>query len=132
MRMVIGVDWSEEAFAALQQAMSLYRPTEAIIVHGIEMGMFEYPAIAQLAGLQGYEDFRRAVTAAGEELLDRMAATIGGPSVAVKRINAIGNPAQLILQTAQTEKADLVAVGARGQRSEHESSRAAARDLFGG
>ena len=115
MRMVIGVDWSDEAFAAVQQALYLYRPTEVTIVHGIEMGIFEYPTITHIAGLQGYEEFRRAVTAAGAQLLDRTAATVSMPSASVKRINEIGNPAQMILQAARTAKADLIVVGARGR-----------------
>ncbi|MDF2756173.1 MAG: putative Universal stress protein [Nitrospira sp.] len=115
MRMVIGVDWSDEAFAAVQQALFLYRPTEVTVVHGIEMGIFEYPTITHIAGLQGYEEFRRAVTAAGAQLLDRTAATVSIPSASVKRINEIGNPAQMILQAAHTAKADLIVVGARGR-----------------
>lgn len=115
MRIVIGVDWSDESFAAVQQALLLYRPTEVTVVHGIEMGMFEYPAVAHLAGLQGHEEFRRAVTAAGEQLLDRTADTLTGTSASVKRINAIGNPARLILDAAQSSNADLVVVGARGR-----------------
>ena len=115
MRMVIGVDWSDEAFAAVQQALFLYRPTEVTVVHGIEMGIFEYPTITHIAGLQGYEEFRRAVTAAGAQLLDRTAATVNIPSASVKRINEIGNPAQMILQAARTTKADLIVVGARGR-----------------
>jgi hypothetical protein len=59
MRIVIGADWSEEAFAAVEQCVLLYRPTEVTIVHGLEMGVFEYPSIAHLAGFQGYEEFRR-------------------------------------------------------------------------
>jgi nucleotide-binding universal stress UspA family protein len=113
--MVIGVDWSDEAFAAVQQALYLYRPTEVTIVHGIEMGIFEYPTITHIAGLQGYEEFRRAVTGAGAQLLDRTAATVSMPSASVKRINEIGNPAQMILQAAHTAKADLIVVGARGR-----------------
>jgi nucleotide-binding universal stress UspA family protein len=113
--MVIGVDWSDEAFAAVQQALYLYRPTEVTIVHGIEMGIFEYPTITHIAGLQGYEEFRRAVTAAGAQLLDRTAATVSMPSASVTRINEIGNPAQMILQAAHTAKADLIVVGARGR-----------------
>lgn len=115
MRMVIGVDWSDEAFAAVQQALFLYRPTEVTVVHGIEMGIFEYPTITHIAGLQGYEEFRRAVTAAGAQLVDRTAATLSIPSASVKRINEIGNPALMILQAAQTAKADLIVVGARGR-----------------
>jgi nucleotide-binding universal stress UspA family protein len=37
------------------------------------------------------------------------------PSASVKRINEIGNPAQMILQAAHTAKADLIVVGARGR-----------------
>ena len=115
MRIVIGVDWSEEAFAAVQQAVLLYRPTEVTIVHGIEMGVFEYPSLVQIASLQGYEEFRRAVTAAGEQLLDRTTASFSAASTLIRRINEIGNPAQVILRAAQAAKADLVVVGARGR-----------------
>ncbi|HKT34189.1 MAG TPA: universal stress protein [Nitrospira sp.] len=115
MRIVIGVDWSDEAFAAVRQALLLYRPSEVTIVHGIEMGIFEYPAVAQLASLQGYEEFRSAVIAAGEQLLDRTAETLSATSASVKRINDIGNPAQMIVDAAQREKADLAVVGARGR-----------------
>jgi nucleotide-binding universal stress UspA family protein len=115
MRIVIGVDWSDEAFAAVQQALYLYRPTEVTLVHGIEMGIFEYPALAQIANLQGYEEFRRALTAAGEQLLDRTSAALAAAGCSIQRRNEIGNPARLILDTAQTAKADLVVIGARGR-----------------
>jgi nucleotide-binding universal stress UspA family protein len=115
MRMVIGVDWSDEAFAAVKQALMLYRPTEVTIVHGIDLGIFEYPSVAQLASLQGYEGFRWAVTSAGEALLDRTAMTVYSACASVNRINEIGNPARMILQAAQNSKADLVVVGGRGR-----------------
>jgi nucleotide-binding universal stress UspA family protein len=99
----------------VQQALLLYRPTEVTLVHGIDMGVFEYPSLAQLGGLQGFEGFRWAVTAAGEELLDGTAMTVYPACASVKRINEIGNPARIILRVAQTEKADLVVVGARGR-----------------
>ncbi|HTL61585.1 MAG TPA: universal stress protein [Nitrospira sp.] len=115
MRMVIGVDWSDEAFAAVKQALVLYRPTEVTIVHGIDLGIFEYPSVAQLASLQGYEGFRWAVTSAGEALLDRTAMTVYSACASVNRINEIGNPARMIVQAAQNSKADLVVVGGRGR-----------------
>ena len=115
MRIVFGVDWSDEAFAAVQQTLLLYRPTEVALVHGIEMGIFEYPALAQIAGLQGYEQFQWAVTAAGEELLNRTAAIVYPACASVKRRSEIGNPARLILDTARTANADLIVLGARGR-----------------
>ena len=115
MRMVIGVDWSDEAFAAVKQAVLLYRPSEVTLVHGMEMGVFEYPVIAQLASLHGYEEFQWAVTAAAEELLNRTAATLYPACASVKQVKEIGNPAELILRVADSEKADLIVVGARGR-----------------
>src|SRR5262245_42039032 len=113
MRMVIGVDWSDEAFAAVKQAVLLYRPSQVTLVHGMEMGVFEYPMIAQIASLHGYEEFQWAVMAAAEELLNRMAATLNSVCASVNQIKEIGNPAQLILRVAESEKADLIVVGAR-------------------
>jgi len=110
MKMVIGVDWSDEAFAAVQQALVLYRPTEVTIVHGIDLGIFEYPSLAQFGGLQGYEGFRYGVTAAGEALLDRTAMTVYSACPSVKQINETGNPAKVILHAAQETKADVVVV----------------------
>jgi nucleotide-binding universal stress UspA family protein len=113
--MVIGVDWSDEAFAAVQQALLLYRPTEVTIVHGIDLGLFEYPALAQVGGLQGYEGFRWAVTAAGEALLERTAMTVYPACPSVKQVNETGNPARVILHAVQEAKADILVVGARGR-----------------
>src|SRR5262245_11178652 len=115
MKFVIGMDWSEEAFAAVKQALLLYRPTEVVLVHGIEMGVFEYPALAQIASLQGYEELRRALTDAGQQVLDRTEQMLPAGTAAVKKVNEIGNPARMILNAAQKTKADLIAVGARGR-----------------
>ncbi|MBA5868276.1 MAG: hypothetical protein GDA67_16400 [Nitrospira sp. CR1.3] len=115
MKILIGVDWSDEAFATVQQVLHLYRPTQVALVHGVDMGIFEYPVLAQAANMQGYEEFRRALTDAGRQVLDRAAAMLPAGFDAVEKINEIGNPAQIILDTAQTMKADLLAVGARGR-----------------
>jgi len=115
MKILIGVDWSDEAFAAVQQVLHLYRPTEVTLAHGIDMGIFEYPALAQTANMQGYEEFRRSLTDAGSQVLNRAVALLPDGFDAVNKVNEIGNPAQVILATAQTMKADLVAVGARGR-----------------
>ena len=115
MKIVMGVDWSDEAFAAVKQTLHLYRPTEVVLVHGIEMGVFEYPALAQIASLQGYEELRRALTDAGRQVLDRTEQMLPAGAATVKRVNEIGNPARMILNAAQTINADLIAVGARGR-----------------
>lgn len=115
MRIAIGVDWSDQAFAAVTQTLHAYRPTDVTLVHGIDLGVFEYPIVAQAANLQGYDEFRSTMVDAGRQLLDRAAAMIPAGVDNVRRVNEIGSPARIILNAAQTVAADLVAVGARGR-----------------
>ena len=53
MRVVIGVDWSDQAFAAVTQTFHLYHPTDIVLVHGVDLGFFEYPIVAEAANMQG-------------------------------------------------------------------------------
>ncbi|MBH0198986.1 MAG: universal stress protein [Nitrospira sp.] len=115
MRIAIGVDWSDQAFTAVTQTFHLYHPTDVTLVHGVNLGFFEQPLVAEAANLQGYNDFRTAMVDAGAQLLDRTAAMIPSDVKTVRKINEIGSPAQVILDSAQTVLADLVVVGARGR-----------------
>ncbi len=115
MKIVVGVDWSDQAFTAVQQVLHLYRPTELTLVHGVDLGLFEYPIVAQAANLQGYDEFRNALIDAGRAVLERTATMLPFDSEAIKQVNEIGNPAEIILKTADRIGVDLVAVGARGQ-----------------
>ncbi len=114
MKIVVGVDWSEQAFAAVQQVLHLYRPGELTLVHGVDLGLFEYPIVAQAANLQGYDDFRRALIDAGQQVLARTANMLPFDSETVKQVNEVGSPAEIILKTAHSAGADLIAIGARG------------------
>jgi len=113
MKVAVGIDWSEQAFSAVQQVCRLYRPTELTLVHGVDLGLFEYPVVAQAANLQGYQEFRDALVEAGRQVLNRTASTLGTECI-VKEVNEVGSPADVILKTADAAGADLVAVGARG------------------
>lgn len=115
MKIVVGVDWSEQAFAAVHQVFHLYRPSELTLVHGANLGVFQYPVVAQAANLQGYDDFRNALVDAGRQVLSRAANMLPPDSDSVTQVNEIGSPAEIILKTADAAAADLVAVGARGQ-----------------
>jgi nucleotide-binding universal stress UspA family protein len=115
MRIVIGVDWSDQAFQAITQTFHVYHPADVTLVHGVNLGFFEQPLIAEAANLQGYDDFRNAMVDSGRQLLERAAAMIPSDVGPVRKINQIGSPAQVILDSAQTVAADLVVVGARGR-----------------
>lgn len=115
MRVIIGVDWSDQAFAAVSQTFQLYHPTDVTLVHGVELGILEHPFVAQAGNVQGYDDFRHAMVDSGRQVVERAAAMVSAEATSIRKVNEIGNPAQLILDSANNLSADLVVIGARGR-----------------
>jgi len=115
MRVIIGVDWSDQAFAAVTQTFLLYHPTDVTLVHGVDLGILEHPFVAQAGNVQGYDDFRNAMVDSGRQVLERAAAMVPPEVESVRKVNEIGSPAQLILDSAKNLSADLVVVGVRGR-----------------
>jgi nucleotide-binding universal stress UspA family protein len=115
MRVVIGVDWSDQSFAAVTQTFQLYAPTDVTLVHGVELGILAHPVVAQAGDVQGYDDFRNAMVDAGRQLLDRAAAMVPATIESIRKVNEIGSPAPLILDSAKNLGADLIVVGVRGR-----------------
>jgi nucleotide-binding universal stress UspA family protein len=97
------------------QTFQAYPPSEVTLVHGVDLGTFEQPIVAQAANLQGYDEFRHAMIEAGSQILDRAQTMLPLGVGEARRINEIGSPAEIILNTARTTTADLVVVGARGR-----------------
>jgi nucleotide-binding universal stress UspA family protein len=115
MRVVIGVDWSDQAFAAVTQTFQLYRPTDVTLVHGVDLGILEHPFVAQAGNVQGYDDFRKAMVDSGDQLLERAAAMVPAEVALVRKVNEVGSPAQLIIDSADNVSADLIVVGVSGR-----------------
>ena len=111
MKAVIGVDWSEEAFAAVEQLGLLYRPTEVTLVHGVDLGFFEYPIVAEAANLQGYDIFRKAMFDAGCESLERAATMLPSDAPKPRQLCEYRKPARFLLDAAASMTADLIVVG---------------------
>ena len=61
MRIIAGVDWSDEAFAAVEQIGLLYRPDEVVLVHGVDLGVPVSHRGPEQSILQGYDEFRQAI-----------------------------------------------------------------------
>ena len=115
MRVVIGVDWSDQAFAAITQTFHLYHPTDVTLVHAVELGILEHPVVAQAGNVQGYDEFRNAMVDAGNQALERAATMVPTDVESIRKVNEIASPTQLILDTADNLSADLVVVGVRGR-----------------
>jgi nucleotide-binding universal stress UspA family protein len=119
MKVVAGVDWSDAAFAAVEQVGLLYRPEHVTLVHGVDLGLFEYPIVAEAANLQGYDIFRKSMFDAGSESLERAEKLLPDDIPTRQRLCEFGKPARVLLDTALSISADLIVVGT------HDHSRAA-------
>lgn len=124
MRIVAGVDWSGEAFAAVEQVGLLYRPDEVVLVHGVDLGMFQSPIVAGAVNLQGYDEFRQALMDAGRQAVERCRTLLPAETPSIRTLCEVQHPAAFILDSAATVKADLIAVGT------HDHSRVA--EVFAG
>lgn len=115
MRVLIGVDWSDQSFAAVTQTFQLYQPTDVTLVHGVDLGILEHPFVAQAGNVQGYDDFRNAMVDSGRQLLERAAAMVPAEVESIRKVNEIGDPTELILDSAKNLSVDLIVVGVRGR-----------------
>ena len=115
MRVVIGVDWSDQSFAAVAQTFQLYHPTDVALVHGIELGILGHPIMAQASDMQGHDEFRNAMVDSGRQVLERAAAMVPTDVTSLRKVNEIESPAQLILDSANNLSADLVVIGDPGR-----------------
>ena len=111
MKVVAGVDWSDEAFAAVAQLGLLFRPDEVALVHGVDLGMFHSPMVAEAVNLQGYDDFRQAMEEAGRQVVDRCRTLLPADIPFVQTRCEVHHAASYILDVAQSMKADLIVVG---------------------
>lgn len=111
MRIVAGVDWSDEAFAAVEQIGLLYRPDEVVLVHGVDLGMFQYPIVAEAANLQGYDEFRHARMEAGRQAVERCRTLLPPETPSIRTLCEVQHPTSFILDSAAAVKADLIAMG---------------------
>lgn len=117
MRTVIGIDSSEQTFAVLQQTLQIFSPTDITFVHGVEVGMFEFPfgpEAANRADRELYEEIRRSKLDAGRQLLKHAASLVPKDGPSTHQVCDVQTPAHLILETAKTVSADLIVTGTRG------------------
>ena len=124
MRIVVGVDWSDEAFAAVEQIGLLYRPDDVVLVHGVDLGMLQSPLVAAATNLQGYDEFRQAMIDAGRKAIERCRTLLPAEIPSIRTLCEVQHPAAFILDSAAAVKADLIAMGT------HDHSRLA--EVFSG
>ena len=108
MKIVVGVDWSDDAFAAVEQIGLLYRPDEVVLVHGVDLGMLQSPMVAGAVNLQGYDEFRQALIDAGRQAVERCRTLLPADIPSIRTMCEVQHPAAFILDSAATVKTNLL------------------------
>jgi nucleotide-binding universal stress UspA family protein len=111
MRILVGVDWSDEAFAAVEQIGLLYRPDDVVLVHGVDLGMLQSPLVAAATNLQGYDEYRQAMMDAGRQAIERCRTLLPAETPSIRTLCEVQHPAAFILDSAAAVQADLIAMG---------------------
>lgn len=107
-RVVVGIDGSDEAAAALTWAVSEARLRGGEV---LTVTAWDYPAMTA-GGMDGIITDKGAHTRAAEEAADGMLRHVDASGLSVRRLVARGHPAKVLLDAA--EGADLLVVGSRG------------------
>jgi len=108
-KILVAVDGSEQAAAALQVAIDLAQRYRA----GLGL-LHAFPHVSDLLGTPNYESLLSARATAGEALLEATRGQIGD-AVPVETQLMEGPPAQAILRVAQEDGYGLIVMGSRGR-----------------
>jgi nucleotide-binding universal stress UspA family protein len=118
MRVVVAVDRSDPTFKLVQAVTRLYTPIELTLVHAVDHGLAQYPAMGP-AGRRTVPEELRPLLDSGHKLLEQAAKSVPSElNLVVKQVCELGNAARVIINTAQVVAADLIVTGSRELSSE--------------
>ncbi|MCE9536025.1 MAG: universal stress protein [Nitrospirae bacterium] len=114
MKTLLAVDGSDNSYEAVHAMKYLARAEELTLLHALDVPRPAYPMMVPEVAEELYKSLEQSMREDGERLLDRVQSLLpmhAGPSTKQLRI---GSPAEMIVATAEEQKADLIVMGARG------------------
>lgn len=114
MKTLLAVDGSDHSYEAVHALKYLARAEQLTLLHALDIPRPAYPMMVPEVAEELYKSLEQSMREEGERLLDRVQSLIpmhAGPSTKQLRM---GSPAEVIVSTAEEQKADLIVMGARG------------------
>ena len=114
MKTLLAVDGSDNAYEAVHAMKYLAQSEQLTLLHALDVPRPAYPMMVPEVAEELYRSLEQSMREDGERLLDRVQSLLpmhAGPSTKQLRI---GSPAEMIVATAEEQKADLIVMGARG------------------
>ena len=114
MKTLLAVDGSDNSYEAVHALKYFARAEQLTLLHALDVPRPAYPMMLPEVAEELYKTLEQSMREDGERLLDRVQSLLpmhAGPSTKHLRI---GSPAEVIVSTAEEQKADLIVMGARG------------------
>jgi nucleotide-binding universal stress UspA family protein len=114
MKTLLAVDGSDNSYEAVHAMKYFARAEELTLLHALDIPRPAYPMMVPEVAEELYKTLEQSMREDGERLLDRVQSLLpihAGPSTKQLRI---GSPAEVIVSTAEEQRADLIVMGARG------------------
>jgi len=114
MKTLLAVDGSDNSYEAVHALKYFARAEQLTLLHALDVPRPAYPMMVPEVAEELYKSLEQSMREDGERLLDRVQSLLpmhAGPSTKHLRI---GSAAEVIVSTAEEQKADLIVMGARG------------------
>ena len=114
MKTLLAIDGSDNSYEAVHALKYFARAEQLTLLHALDVPRPAYPMMLPDVAEELYKTLEQSMREDGERLLDRVQSLLpmhAGPSTKHLRI---GSPAEVIVSTAEEQKADLIVMGARG------------------
>ena len=114
MKTLLAVDGSNNSYEAVHALKYLARAEQLTLLHALDAPRPAYPMLAPDVAEKLYKTLEQCMREDGERMLRLVQSLLprhAGPSTKHLRI---GSPAEVIVSTAEEQKADLIVMGARG------------------
>ena len=114
MKLLIAIDGSSQSMDAVH-ALAHFKPPEALtFVHALTLPELNHPMIPSEVRDQVQDDIIKKLREEGNTLLAKTVEEIPKDMGPAQQILEIGSPAEVILETAESARPDLIMIGARG------------------
>jgi len=114
MKIILAVDGSEQSYDAARGLSGLSRAEELIVLTVVDVPRLSYPSIGVGIAKDLSIEVEKAMREEGERLLERIISLLPRHPGPVKKSLQLGNPAEIIIDTAEKRQANLIVLGARG------------------
>ena len=114
MNTLLTVDGSDNSYEAVHALKYFARAEQLTLLHALDVPRPAYPMMLPEVAEELYKSLEQSMREDGERLLDRVQSLLpmhAGPSTKQLRI---GSPTEVIVSTAEEQKANLIVMGARG------------------